>query len=67
MAELIYYSIPQLARRLNSELSEEEFKQLIRELVSNNTAEFHEYRRDSLAAGNYAPIVKACLACGRPI
>jgi chemotaxis methyl-accepting protein methylase len=67
MAVIVYSSISELARRLESELSEEEFKQLIRELVRNNTAEFHEYRRDSLAAGNYAPIVRVCLACGRPI
>jgi hypothetical protein len=66
MTFIVYSSIPELAHRLKSELSEEEFQQLIRVLISNNTAEFQEYRRDSVAAGNYAPIVKVCLACGRP-
>ncbi len=67
MAVIIYSSIPALAHQLKSELSEEEFKQLIKELVRNNTAEFQEYREDSIAMGNYARIVKVCVACGRPM
>lgn len=67
MAFIIYSSIDDLADRLKSELSEDEFKQLIRELIRNNTAEFQEYRKDSVAYGTYAPIVKVCSVCGRPI
>jgi hypothetical protein len=67
MAYIIYSSIPQLARQLEGQLTEDEFKELIRELVRNNTAEFQEYRRDDIARGNYAPVVKTCVACGRPM
>lgn len=67
MAYITYNSIPQLARQLEANLTEDQFKQLIRELVRNNTAEFQEYRRDDIAQGNYAPIVRTCLACGRPM
>jgi len=67
MAYIAYNSIPQLARQLESNLTEDEFRQLIRELVRNNIAEFQEYRRDDIAKGNYAPVVRTCVACGRPM
>lgn len=67
MAYIIYNSIPQLARQLEANLTEDEFRQLIRELVKNNIAEFQEYRRDDIAKGNYAPVVKTCIVCGRPM
>lgn len=67
MASITYYSIPELSRKLRSELSEAQFKELIKELVRNNSAEFSEYKRDSIPYANYAPVVKTCIACGRPI
>lgn len=67
MSVIVYSSIHELARKLKSELSEEEFKQLIRALIRNNTAEFQEYRRDSVAYGTYAPTIKVCSVCGRPL
>lgn len=67
MAVIVYSSIPDLARKLKLELSEEEFKRLISELIKNNTADFQEYRQDSIPYGTYAPVVKVCSACGRPL
>lgn len=67
MAVIVYSSIPELAHKIKSELSEYEFKQLIKQLVENNTAQFSEYRQDTTASGTYAPISKVCLACGRPM
>jgi hypothetical protein len=67
MAHIVYNSIPQLARQLEADLTEDDFRQLIRVLVRNNIAEFQEYRRDNIAQGNYAPVVKTCVACGRPM
>lgn len=67
MAVIVYSSISDLARSLKSDLSEEEFKQLIKYLIRNNTAEFQESKRDSIASGTYAPIVKVCSVCGRPV
>jgi hypothetical protein len=67
MAVIVYSSISVLAKKLKSDLSEAEFKQLIRQLIRNNTAEFQEYKRDSIAHGTYAPVVKVCSACGRPV
>lgn len=67
MAYIIYSSIPQLANQLKENLTTKEFKQLIRELVTNNVAEFQEYRRDDIAKGNYAPVVRTCIACSRPL
>ncbi|MEI3651957.1 MAG: hypothetical protein V6D39_18700 [Dolichospermum lemmermannii FEM_B0920] len=75
MGIITYNSVSELAQKIKSELKEAEFKQLIKELVNNNLAEFQEYRaefqeynrKDNVAAGNYAPIVKTCIACGRPV
>ncbi|MFN7415541.1 MAG: hypothetical protein ACK5RT_16915 [Dolichospermum sp.] len=67
MGIITYNSVSELAQKIKSELKEAEFKQLIKELVNNNLAEFQEYRQDTVAAGNYAPIVKTCIACGRPV
>lgn len=67
MAYIFYSSIPQLASELKENLTTEEFRQLIRELVRNNVAEFQEYRRDDIAKGNYAPVVRTCVACNRPL
>jgi len=67
MAVIKYYFISELAIKLKSQLSEEEFRQLIEELINNNIAEFQEYRKDSLATGNYARITTICRVCGRPI
>ena len=66
MPVITYSSIPKLARKIRAELSEDEFKLLIKHLVRNNIAEFTEYKRDATASGTYAPISRVCLACGRP-
>ncbi len=67
MPIIAYNSIPQLAIRLKSHLTEEEFKELIYELVKNNEAEFQEYRRDDIPRGYYAAVSKTCPSCGRPL
>lgn len=67
MPLITYNSIPHLARRLKSNLTTEEFKELIYELVKNNEAEFQEYRRDDIPRGYYAAVSKTCPTCGRPL
>jgi hypothetical protein len=67
MPIIVYDSIPKLARRLKSSLTEEDFKELIYELVKNNEAEFQEYRRDDIPRGYYAAVSKTCPSCGRPL
>ena len=67
MSVIVYSSIPELAHKIRAELSEDEFKLLIKLLIRNNIAEFSEYRQDSTASGTYAPVSKVCLACGRPM
>lgn len=67
MAVIVYNSVPQLARKIRLELSKDERRQLVRELIKDDLAEFSEYRQDATASGTYAPVSKVCSACGRPI
>lgn len=66
LKSISYDSIPGLAKRIEKELSEPEIRQLIKELIKNRTAEFHEHK-DSIAMGKYASVTKICKTCGRPI
>jgi hypothetical protein len=66
VATITYYTVSGLARKIESQLSESEIKQLIRELVKNHPAEFQE-RTDTVALGRYAPVTKVCIACNRPL
>lgn len=63
---ITYYTIAGLAQKIESEHSEEEIRQLIRELIKNRTANFHE-RTDSVAMGKYVAVTKVCQSCGQPL
>lgn len=63
MSSIHYLSIPQLAIQLRSKLTDDQFKELIDELVKNNIAEFQEYRRDDISKGHYSVASRTCPRC----